>query len=66
MKLILSIFIISLVLSQTETENVLLKQTNLTNKILNSNKTLILWKRFTWVSILIFFLANQRFFLLPF
>ena len=66
MKIFLSIFIISLVLAQTETENILIKQTNLTPKMLNSNKTLVLWKRLTWISILIFFLANQKFFELPF
>jgi preprotein translocase subunit SecG len=56
MKLIICIIILLLILSQTETENKLLKQTE--SNLATSNKGFSLIKQLTWVSITSYFIVS--------
>ena len=56
MKLFICIIILILTLSQTETENKLLKQTQ--SNLATSNKGFSLIKQLTWVSIFSYFIIS--------
>lgn len=56
MKLIICLIILLLILSQTETENKLLKQTE--SNLATSNKGFSLIKQLTWVSITSYFIVS--------